>query len=233
MFGVPVFLLITCGGRTSQEPSFAAAGGSSASSSSAGSSGGQGGSTSSGGSVFTGSSSSSGGGTLTGSGSSGASSGSSGGSNYEDGGRPHGPTRQAGTCPLIPPSDAGSVPVCVQNPTTCCTLVGLWALNSSHGIVQTMGVIEFNADGSYYGGPVGSDFSQTYAYDGAYRVSPGGIDWGPMFDLIYSCGDGCNGNGTFDLQFQNGCATAILTERTTACTGNRVAVAGNVVLIRQ
>jgi hypothetical protein len=89
-------------------------------------------------------------------------------------------------------------------------------------------VIEFGADGAYYGGPTGTDLTQTYVYDGAYSVS------GSKFNLIFSCGDGsCTGGGTFDLQFQSDCAVAILNEEGTQCTGNRTAVAGNVVLIRR
>ena len=90
-----------------------------------------------------------------------------------------------------------------------------------------MGTIEFDDDGSYYGGAAGTDLSKTYVYDGAYSVS------GSTFNLLFSCGDGCNGSGTFDLQFQSCCAVAILNERTTQCTGSRLVVAGTVVLTRR
>lgn len=90
-----------------------------------------------------------------------------------------------------------------------------------------MGVIEFNADGSFYGGPVGTNPSQTYTYDGAYTVS------GSTFQLLYSCGLGCNGAGTFNLQAQPGGATVMLTETFTACTGSRQTLANSVVLTRR
>ena len=118
----------------------------------------------------------------------------------------------------VPPSDPG-------NPTTGCSLLGSWSLNSSHGTVQSKGVVQFRADGSYYGGATGIDLTQTYDYDGQYAVS------GSTFNLISSCGDGtCSGSGMFDMQFQNNCATATLTEQITECTGNRTAVAGDVAL---
>jgi hypothetical protein len=56
---------------------------------------------------------------------------------------------------------------------------------------------------------------------------------GSTFNLLFSCGDGCNGSGMFDMQFQSCCDVAILNEQTTQCTGNRLAVAGTVVLTRQ
>jgi hypothetical protein len=105
--------------------------------------------------------------------------------------------------------------------------VGRWALNGTQGSQQISGVIEFNPDASYYGGPVGTDLSPSYAYDGSYAVS------GSTFHLIFSCGDGCNGEGFFDMQFQSACATAILNETITACTGTRLTLAGTVVLTRQ
>jgi hypothetical protein len=105
--------------------------------------------------------------------------------------------------------------------------VGRWSLSSSHGIDQSTGVIEFDNEGRYYGGPTGTDLSQTYAYDGAYQAGP------TSFTLVFSCGDGCAGGGAFSLQFQNGCAIALLNEMITDCTGNRIVVAGDVVLTRQ
>jgi hypothetical protein len=132
------------------------------------------------------------------------------------------PTQQSGACPLIPPNNPG-VPSCG------CSLVGVWALNSNHGSEQGVGAIEFTPEGAYYGGPTGTDLSRMYAYDGAWSMSEGGS----RFQLIYSCGDGCNGDGTFDVQFLSNCAVAILTERFTACTGTRIVVAGNVVLTRK
>jgi hypothetical protein len=143
-----------------------------------------------------------------------------GGSQAGGAGSPSPPQAQAGNCPLVPPSDPG-------NGSAGCVLVGSWVLNSSHGDVRSLGVIQFDADGAYYGGPPGTDLSQTYAYDGSYSVA------GSTFTLAFSCGDGCNGSGTFDMQFQNDCAVAILNERLTQCTGNRIAVAGNVVLTRR
>jgi hypothetical protein len=147
-------------------------------------------------------------------------------------------TRSDGTCfwdfppcPAPLPTDASDCPrVALHdpgNPSTGCSLVGTWSLSSSHGSVSSSGVIEFKGDGSYYGGPVGTDLSQTYAYDGAYSVS------GQEFKLIYSCGDGsCFGAGWFSMEFRNGCSVAILHESATECTGNRTVVAGDVVLTR-
>jgi hypothetical protein len=133
-----------------------------------------------------------------------------------DAGTPPGTNR----CPPIPPTDPG-------NPATGCSLVGLWSLSNSHGTVQSKGLVQFRADGSYYGGPTGVDLTQTYTYDGEYSVS------GSTFNLVFSCGDGtCTGSGSFDMQFQGDCAAATLTERSTECTGNRTAVAGNVSLTR-
>jgi hypothetical protein len=126
-------------------------------------------------------------------------------------------------CPLVPPHDPGML-------SGGCALLGRWSLNSSHGIVQSMGVIEFGSDGAYYGGPLGIDLSQTYAYDGAYLVDMS--SGGATFHLLYSCGDGCNGSGEFKLEFQSGCAVAILQETITECTGNRKVMAGKVVLTR-
>ena len=88
--------------------------------------------------------------------------------------------------------------------------------------------MEFDADGSYYGGPIGTDLSQTYSYSGAYSYDANG-----PFHLLDSCGDGCSGEGFFNLAFQNACATATLDETMTHCTGNRIAVAGNIMLTRQ
>jgi hypothetical protein len=124
-------------------------------------------------------------------------------------------------CPLIPPSDPGTS-------GTECSLVGTWWLSSSHGIVSSSGVIQLDADGAYYGGPIGTDLTQTYAYDGAYSLGDG------KFNLIYSCGDGtCVGSGWFALEFRSNCSVAILREESTWCTGDRTAVAGDVVLTRQ
>jgi hypothetical protein len=126
----------------------------------------------------------------------------------------------ANTCPLVPPTDPG-------NPATGCSIVGLWSLSSSHGSVGSTGLIQFRADGSYYGGATGADLTQSYEYDGEYSVS------GSTFNLVFSCGDGtCTGSGTFDMEFQSDCAAATLTERYTGCTGNRTAVAGSVALTR-
>lgn len=131
------------------------------------------------------------------------------------------PRHQAGNCPIIPPGDAGA-------PTTGCSIVGRFSLSNSHGSVQSTGVIEFDPDGAYYGGPPGTDLSQTYVYDGMYSVS------GSTFYLIYSCGDGsCVGSGTFAMQFQAGCSVVMLHEQQTQCTGNRTSVAGDVILTRQ
>jgi hypothetical protein len=121
----------------------------------------------------------------------------------------------------VPPSDSGT-------PATDCSLVGSWYLTSSHGSVYSHDVIAFEADGSYYGGANGGDLLNNHAFDGQYAVN------GSTFSLISSSGDGtCTGPGTFDMQFQSNCAIAILRERTTACTGNRTAVAGEVILIQQ
>ena len=57
-----------------------------------------------------------------------------------------GPVRPLnGPCPPVQPHNPGMFP----GP---CSLVGRWFLKSSHGTVRSMGVIEFDADGSYYGG---------------------------------------------------------------------------------
>ncbi len=135
---------------------------------------------------------------------------------------------QVGPCPLVPASDPG-------NPASGCTIVGRWSLVSSHGSVQSVDTIEFDSDGSYYGGPVGTDPARAYAFDGAYSVTSPGPDAGtPQFNLIYSCGDGtCVGSGTFTMQFNTACSLLVLKEQTTECTGNRTAVAGTVVLTRQ
>ena len=128
--------------------------------------------------------------------------------------------RPTGSCPLVPASNPG-------NPIMGCSIVGVWTLVSSHGSVSSTGTIEFDANGGYYGGPLGADVTQSYAYDGAYSVS------GSTFNLIESCGDGCVGSGMFSMQFNAGCALLILTETSTQCTGNRTAVAGTVILTRQ
>jgi hypothetical protein len=100
-------------------------------------------------------------------------------------------------------------------------------LNSGHGSVSSTGIIELDADGAYYGGPMGIDLNTTFAYDGSYTLPND-----TTLELSYSCGDGCNGSGTFALQFQSNCAVAMLDERQTQCTGNRIAFAGKVVLTR-
>jgi hypothetical protein len=105
--------------------------------------------------------------------------------------------------------------------------VGVWTLVSSHGIISSTGTIEFDANGAYYGGPLGADITQSYTYDGAYSVS------GSTFNLLYSCGDGCFGSGVFSMQFNAACTLLILTESLTQCTGSRTAVAGTVILTRQ
>jgi hypothetical protein len=137
-----------------------------------------------------------------------------------------GPTRpRNGPCPPVTPRNLGMLP----GP---CSLVGRWFLNSSHGIVHIVGVIEFDADGSYYGGPIGTDLSQTYSYNGAYSYNASGPA-STVFHLLGSCGDGCSGEGYFSLTFQNGCASANLHESETRCTGDRIVVAGDVMLTRQ
>ena len=130
-----------------------------------------------------------------------------------------------GTCPLIPPHDPGMSGL-------DCSLVGRWSLNSSHGSVQSIGVIEFDAAGGYYGGPQRTNLDKTYVYDGYYTVSAGSSGQA-FFDLSYSCGDGCNGSSHFSLQFMNGCAVARIQEISTeSCTGNRIVVAGTIILTR-
>jgi hypothetical protein len=124
-----------------------------------------------------------------------------------------------GQCPLVP---AGPV----SKPTGACSIVGTWSLASSHGAISSTGTIEIDADGSYYGAPAGTDLAQTYTYDGAYTVQ------GSYFKLSSSCGDGCTGSGTFAMTFQNDCTGATLQELGTECTGNRITVAGTVVLTR-
>jgi hypothetical protein len=118
-------------------------------------------------------------------------------------------------------------------------------LNSYHGSSQSAGVIEFDGDGSYYGGPSGTDLSQSYTYDGAYSYYPDVNVSGSVFRLLNSCGDGCNGSAVFSLQFSglqsdaggggdlSECAVANLKEEATVCTGGRTSFAGNVVLTRQ
>jgi hypothetical protein len=133
-------------------------------------------------------------------------------------------------CPTVPPGNPGTVPGC--------SLVGTWTFSSSHGSVSSTGVVEIDADGSYYGGPAGTDLTQTFTFDGAYTVGVGaygvGNDAGLPFHLLYSCGDGtCVGDGMFQVQFLNGCSVAQLTEVVTACTGNRTSIAGEVILTRQ
>jgi hypothetical protein len=98
--------------------------------------------------------------------------------------------------------------------------------------VQSIGVIDFDAAGGYYGGPQGTNLDKTYVYDGYYTVSAGPSAGTAFFDLSYSCGDGCNGSGHFSLQFMS-CAVARLQEITTQCTGNRIVVAGTIILTRQ
>jgi len=143
-----------------------------------------------------------------------------GGSSIGSGGASGGRNPFGNPCPLVPPRDPGML-------AGNCSLLGRWNVNGSHGSVQSMGIIEFDADGTYYGGPLAIDLSQTYAYDGAYTVS------GSTFNLLFSCGDGCNGSGTFGVEFQSNCSLAVLNESITECTGNRKVVAGKVVLTRQ
>jgi hypothetical protein len=131
-----------------------------------------------------------------------------------------------GTCPLIPPHDPGTSGL-------ECSLVGRWLLNSSHGSVQSIGVIDFDAAGGYYGGPQGTNLDKTYVYDGYYTVSAGPSAGTAFFDLNYSCGDGCNGSSHFSLQFMS-CTVARIQEISTqSCTGNRIVVAGTIILTRQ
>jgi hypothetical protein len=137
-------------------------------------------------------------------------------------------------CPAIPATDPGT-------PAGDCALVGVWALNGPGGT----GFIEFGTDGAYYGGGIPTNLAQSYAYDGAYTVAAtddGGVigactggQCGPasLFHLRYSCGDGCNGEGIFTLQFQTGCAIAFMVETITNCTGTRHSLADQVVLVRQ
>jgi hypothetical protein len=58
--------------------------------------------------------------------------------------------------------------------------------------VQSVGVIEFGADGAYYGGPLGTNLDTTYVYDGSYDLGSGSSPESASFQLSYSCGDGCN-----------------------------------------
>jgi hypothetical protein len=113
--------------------------------------------------------------------------------------------------------------------------VGTWTFNSSHGDVSSSGVVLIGPEGGYYGGPPGTDLTQTYAFDGAYAVDDGAHDaGGPTFHLLRSCGDGtCAGEGVFQVQFRNGCNVVELRELVTACTGNRTAIAGHVTLTVQ
>jgi hypothetical protein len=101
--------------------------------------------------------------------------------------------------------------------------------------VSSAGVLLIDSEGSYYGGPPGTDLTQTYAFDGAYAVDDGEYDaGGPTFHLLHSCGDGtCAGEGVFQVQFRSGCNVIELTELVTACTGNRTAIAGHVILTAQ
>lgn len=145
----------------------------------------------------------------------------------------------SGQCSLVRPSDPGK-------PPGTCSLAGRWFLNSYHGSIQSAGVIEFDADGSYYGGPIGTDLSNSYTYDGAYSYYPdAGNVSSSVFRLLNSCGDGCNGSAAFSLQFSalqsdaagggdlSECAVATLKEGATACTDGRTFLAGNVTLTRQ
>ncbi|HTQ47155.1 MAG TPA: hypothetical protein VMI75_30580 [Polyangiaceae bacterium] len=127
-------------------------------------------------------------------------------------------------CPLVPASDPGTL--------QGCSLVGTWTFSSWHGSVSSTGVVLIDPEGGYYGGPTGTDLTQTYAFDGAYAVDDGAHDaGGPTFHLLHSCGDGtCSGEGVFQVQFRSGCDVVELTELVTACTGDRTAIAGHLVL---
>ncbi len=134
---------------------------------------------------------------------------------------------EGSACPLVPASDPGTL--------QGCSIVGTWTFDSSHGGVSSAGVVLIGPAGGYYGGPPGTDLTQTYAFDGAYAVDDGAYDaGGPTFHLLYSCGDGtCTGEGVFQVQFRSGCNVVELTELATACTGNRTAIAGHVILTVQ
>jgi hypothetical protein len=54
-----------------------------------------------------------------------------------------------------------------------------------------------------------------------------------LFNLLFSCGEGCVGSGNFGMDFQDGCSLVRLQETSTECTGNRSYLAGVVILTRQ
>ena len=130
-----------------------------------------------------------------------------------------------GNCPSIPPGTPGQ-------PNFTCSLFGSWFFDSSHGTVQSRGTLEIRSDGSYYGIATRLDSPMTYGFDGSFHFTSD-VNGMPGFVLAYSCGDGCNGKGSFGVDFQNDCAVAVLSEYTTECTGNRIAMAGKVVLTRR
>jgi len=131
------------------------------------------------------------------------------------------PTQSNGVCGLVPPSDPG-------NPATGCSVVGSWLIVD--GYTHATALIAFNADGSFYGGPPGTDLSQTYTFDGQYRMDPSTSN---TLDVLTSCGLNCGFDGTFTTQFQNNCSFLKLHTVIDNCTGGRQYLRDSPTLTRQ
>jgi hypothetical protein len=122
-------------------------------------------------------------------------------------------------CALIPPSDP-------NNPTTGCSIVGTWVITD--GLTSAKALIEFDTEGAFYGGPQGTDLSQTYTFDGPYR-----IENATTVHVLTSCGLDCGFDAAFKMQFSNSCSSLKLIETFDNCTGARKLLRETPVMTRQ
>ncbi len=76
-----------------------------------------------------------------------------------------------GKCPVPSSSNPGA------DPSTSCSIIGGWSiLDPFNKPEQT---IEFTSEGTFYGGPPGTNVSQGYTFDGQYSIgpAPAGSGW--------------------------------------------------------
>lgn len=119
------------------------------------------------------------------------------------------------------PTEAG-------NPATGCSIVGSWIIVD--GYTHADALIAFNADGTFYGGAPGSDLSQTYTFDGRYRIDPSSSN---TLDILSSCGLNCGFDAAYKMQFQNDCSRLSLHDVWDNCAGGREYLRDNPTLTRQ
>jgi hypothetical protein len=123
-------------------------------------------------------------------------------------------------------------PLNPQKPTTGCSVVGTWSLVDG----TDTAAIEFTAAGTFYGGPKGTDPSQTYTFDGQYSIVQTDTEGGPPvgdLEIGVSCGLGCAGSGSFTVQFQENCSFLTLNNDFDSCTGSRMFLTDTALLTRQ